>query len=143
MTSNSLTENEEQDIPSHILKTIFGLHASFIFRPKYVWFSVHLKGPMIPDPSGQLAELIVYITSTRVDLYSHQVLLVMMYPVCVLPTPLCDSVSCLTNVRRKGYQNDGLLQDCSISTVNAQEILQSCINQRKQVFQCSCGATTT
>ena len=31
---------------------------------------------MIPDPSGQLAELIVYITSTRVDLYSHQILLV-------------------------------------------------------------------
>ena len=30
---------------------------------------------MIPDPSGQLAELIVYITSTRVDLYSHQILL--------------------------------------------------------------------
>ena len=28
---------------------------------------------MIPDPSGQLAELIVYITSTRVDLYSHQI----------------------------------------------------------------------
>ena len=45
------------------------------FRPKYVCFPVHLKGPMIPDPSGQLAELIVYITSTRVDLYSHQILL--------------------------------------------------------------------
>ena len=45
------------------------------FRPKYVWFPVHLKGHMIPDPSGQLAELIVYITSTRVDLYSHQILL--------------------------------------------------------------------
>ena len=45
------------------------------FRPKYVWFLIHLKGPMIPDPSGQLAELIVYITSTRVDLYSHQILL--------------------------------------------------------------------
>ena len=45
------------------------------FRPKYVWFPVHLKGPMIPDPSGQLAELIFYITSTRVDLYSHQMLL--------------------------------------------------------------------
>ena len=44
------------------------------FRPKYVWFPIHLKGPMIPDPSGQLAELIVYITSTRVDLYSHQIL---------------------------------------------------------------------
>ena len=75
MTSNSLTENEERDIPSHILKTIFRLHASVIFRHKYVWFPVHLKGPMIPDPSGQLAELIVYITSTRVDLYSHQILL--------------------------------------------------------------------
>ena len=46
------------------------------FRPKYVWFPIHLKGPMIPDPSGQLAELIVYITSTRVDLYSHQILLI-------------------------------------------------------------------
>ena len=33
------------------------------FRPKYVWFPIHL------------AELIVYITSTRVDLYSHQMLL--------------------------------------------------------------------
>ena len=45
------------------------------FRPKYVWFPIHLKGTMIPDPSGQLAELIVYITSTRIDLYSHQILL--------------------------------------------------------------------
>ena len=45
------------------------------YKPKYVWFPIHLKGPMIPDPSGQLAELIVYITSTRVDLYSHQILL--------------------------------------------------------------------
>ena len=39
---NSLTENEEHDIPSHILKTIFGLHASVIFRSKYVGFPVHL-----------------------------------------------------------------------------------------------------
>ena len=31
MTSNSLTENEEHDIPSQILKAIFGLHASIIF----------------------------------------------------------------------------------------------------------------
>ena len=45
------------------------------FRTKYVWFPVHLKGAVIPDPSGQLAELIVYITSTRVDLYSHQILI--------------------------------------------------------------------
>ena len=42
MTSNSLIENEEYDIPSHILKTIFRLYASVIFRPKYVWFPVHL-----------------------------------------------------------------------------------------------------
>ena len=74
MTTYSLTENEEQDIPSYILRTTFGLHASVIFKPKYVWFPVHLKGPEIPDPSGQLAELIVYITSTRVDKYSHHIL---------------------------------------------------------------------
>ena len=30
-TSNSLTENAEYDIPSQILKTIFGLHASVHF----------------------------------------------------------------------------------------------------------------
>ena len=48
MTSNSLTENEENDIPSQIFKTIFGLHASVIFSPQYVWFPVHLKGLLIP-----------------------------------------------------------------------------------------------
>ena len=37
---NSLTENEEHDIPSQILKNIFGLHASV--RPQYVWFPEHL-----------------------------------------------------------------------------------------------------
>ena len=31
MTSNSLTEDEERDIPSQILKTIFRVHASVIF----------------------------------------------------------------------------------------------------------------
>ena len=75
LTSNSFTENEEDHIPSHILKTLFGLNASVILRPKYVWFPVHSQGPVIPDPSGQLAEVIVYITSTREDLYSHQMLL--------------------------------------------------------------------
>ena len=30
-TSNSLTANEEHNIPSHILKTIFELHGSVIF----------------------------------------------------------------------------------------------------------------
>ena len=47
------------------------------FRPKYVWFPVHLLGPVIPDPSGPLAELIVYIISTRVDMYSYQILLLL------------------------------------------------------------------
>ena len=31
MTTNSLTENEEHDIPSEISKIISGLHASAIF----------------------------------------------------------------------------------------------------------------
>ena len=42
MTSNSLTENGEHDIPSHIVKTIFALHASVIFLDPNVWFPVHL-----------------------------------------------------------------------------------------------------
>ena len=61
MTSNSLTENEEHDIPSQIVETIFGLHASVIFKLQYVWFLTHFWGPKIPNYSGQLAELIVYI----------------------------------------------------------------------------------
>ena len=69
MTSNSLTENEEHDIPWHILKTIFGLYAWLCLKLKYVWFPVHLLCPAIPDPIGQLAELIFYVTSTRVDLW--------------------------------------------------------------------------
>ena len=36
------TENEEHDIPSHILKNILGLHASEIFTPQYVLFLNHL-----------------------------------------------------------------------------------------------------
>ena len=64
MTSNSLTENEEHDIPSQILKTIFFIAClSYFFKPQYVWFLTHLCGPEIPNSSGQLAELIpvVYI----------------------------------------------------------------------------------
>ena len=53
MTCDSLTENEEHDMPSQILKTIFGLHASVIFSNPNM-------GPEIPNSSGQLAELIVY-----------------------------------------------------------------------------------
>ena len=61
MTFNSLTENEEHDIPSQIIKTILELHASLISRPQYVCFLVHLYGLLIPNSSGQLAELIVFI----------------------------------------------------------------------------------
>ena len=61
MTSNSLTENEEHDIHAQILKSFFGLHASVIFRPLYVWFLAHLQSLVIPNFSGQLAKLIVYI----------------------------------------------------------------------------------
>ena len=31
------------------------------FRPKYVWFSIYLQGPVIPVFSGQFAELIVLV----------------------------------------------------------------------------------
>ena len=77
MASNSSTENKEHDIPSQILKTIFGLHASVIFRPQYVWFLAHLSGPVIPNSSGQSAELTVYIIP--LDSYSHQILLVRIF----------------------------------------------------------------
>ena len=48
MTSNSLTENEELDIPSQILKTIFGLRASVISRPQYAWFLEHFVSSSDP-----------------------------------------------------------------------------------------------
>ena len=39
----------------------FGLHASVIFRLQYVCFLAHLYVGLIPNTSGQLAELIAYI----------------------------------------------------------------------------------
>ena len=42
MTSNSLAENEEHDIPSQILKTIFGLHATVIFLDSNMWGFKHI-----------------------------------------------------------------------------------------------------
>ena len=50
MTSNSLTANEEHDIPSHILKTIFGLHASVIFYTQIYVVSSTFVGPCDPRP---------------------------------------------------------------------------------------------
>ena len=61
MISYSQTKKREHDIPSKILKTIFGLHALIIFRSQYVWFLAHLQVSLIPNSSGLLAELIVYI----------------------------------------------------------------------------------
>ena len=68
------------------------------YRPKYVWFSVHLQGPVIPDPSGQLGKLIVYITSTRVDLYSDQILL-------ADGEPEIHNMPCETYQRRKNKRD--------------------------------------
>ena len=51
MTSNSLTENEEHDIPSQILKTIFGLHASVIFLDPIVM--IHKSRSACGDLIGQ------------------------------------------------------------------------------------------
>ena len=42
MILNSLTENDEHDIPSQILKTIFSITRPIMFRPQYVWFLAHL-----------------------------------------------------------------------------------------------------
>ena len=38
----------------------FGLRASVIFRPQYVWFPSHLYIGVILNSGGHLAELIVY-----------------------------------------------------------------------------------
>ena len=46
MAYDFLTENEEHNIPSQILKTIFGLHASVIFyTPLCVVSSTFLGSP--------------------------------------------------------------------------------------------------
>ena len=52
--------------PRYSLKNFvdhFGLHASVIFNTQHLWFLVHLYVGLIPNSSGQLAELIVYIIS--------------------------------------------------------------------------------
>ena len=38
MTYNSLTKNEEHNIPPQMLKTIFGLYASLFFDPNMCGF---------------------------------------------------------------------------------------------------------
>ena len=63
MTFNSSTANEKHGIPSQILKSIFGLRASVIFKMCMVsgTFVGSSDPPLIPNCSGQLAELVVYI----------------------------------------------------------------------------------
>ena len=48
MTSHSLTENDEKYIPLHILKTIFGLHASVIFQTQMSVISSSFEGSYDP-----------------------------------------------------------------------------------------------
>ena len=64
MTYNSLTENNEHNIPSQILKTSFGLRLSFFKTPTCVVSStfVGFSDPKpLPNSSGQQADLIIYI----------------------------------------------------------------------------------
>ena len=79
MTYNSLTENEEYNIPSQILKIIFGLHASVIFRPQYVWFPVHFRVIWSHSPPKlwwSIGGTNCLYYSNRVDLYSHKIILI-------------------------------------------------------------------
>ena len=58
-------------LPHKLWKPFWIACLSYFFRPQYVWFPVHLYTGLLPDSSGQLAENY----STRVDLYSHEILL--------------------------------------------------------------------
>ena len=60
MTPNSLTENEEHDILSQILKTILDCMPQLFFRPQCVVSGTYYVS-LIPNSRGRLAELIVYI----------------------------------------------------------------------------------
>ena len=64
MTSNSLTGNEEHDIPSQILQTIFNCMPQLFLYPNMSISSTfvgYFDPPLILNSSGQLRELIVYI----------------------------------------------------------------------------------
>ena len=61
MTSTSDTENEAHDILSQILRPFLDCMPQLFFRPQYVCFLTYLYVPLIPNPSGQLAEWIIYI----------------------------------------------------------------------------------
>ena len=67
MTSNSVIQNEEHDIASHILKTILDCMTQLFFRPQYVWFLVQLYVDVISNSGGELAEVIVYIIPIELD----------------------------------------------------------------------------
>ena len=64
MASDSPTENEENDIPSQILKTILDCMPQLFLDPNMCGFQYICRvlwSPLIPNSSGQLAELIVCI----------------------------------------------------------------------------------
>ena len=74
-TSNSFIENEEYNIPSQILKTIFGLHASVIFYTQICVVSNTFVGSCDPKLYWSISRTNCLYYSTRVDLYSYQILL--------------------------------------------------------------------
>ena len=80
------------------------------FRPKYMWFPVHLKGPMIPDPSGQLAELIVIPPATKLRgvYWIHPVRLSVCLSVCPSVRPSVRpwvGVRMITLILFSGFKN--------------------------------------
>ena len=114
-TWNSLTNFEDH----------FGLHASVIFRHQYVWFPSHLYVICIPNSSGQLTKLFVYNYSSRVDLYSHQIVLcgIVLLHVDKFPYP-CQQ----TGDYNKISLINGLEPERCNSSALAMELRFSCIN---------------
>ena len=68
MTSNSLTENVEHDIPSQSLKTTFELHPSIIFQNPICVVSSTFVGSSDPKPYWSIGRTNCLYYSTRVDL---------------------------------------------------------------------------
>ena len=67
MTSNSLTENEEHDIPSQILKTIFG----FFLDPNMCGFWHICRFLWSQTLEWSIGRITCLYHSTRVDLYNY------------------------------------------------------------------------
>ena len=85
-------------------------------------------GPVIPDPSGQLAELIVYITTTRVDLYSHQIISNLLFMHAIVGHYLCYvhyAYQIVTRVKKYDVLTPEQLEThgCVLSTVATDDLV--------------------